>query len=108
MSFYNFDNFDNLIDFVGKVMNCQFSSENDSFIYRYSLPGYGKEDIEANVIKNKLIITDIKTKNALAIIHLNEEADVNTIKIKIDKGILTCTVEKKNKPVEPTKKIVIE
>ena len=78
-------NWDNLVTSFFNVLDDQMSKI-DKAIYQYklALPGYGKEDIEASILNDTVIISDIKTKEKLALFMIPKDADINTIKIKID------------------------
>ena len=79
-----------------------------NLIYEFDMPGVGPEDLSITIEDNHSIKIEAKVGKR----EYSHEVDVGEIdpdkvKAKMDKGILTLTIQKADKPAEP-KKIEVE
>ena len=62
--------------------------------YRFNVPGYGKEVLNVVLNDYQLSVSPVDSKTILVTFDLSDDRlDLDTIKVKVEKGILSCDVD---------------
>ena len=88
-----------LEDTTPRRLNC-FSDKGDEYSMELEIAGFGKEDIEVEVSNGKYLTIKGSTKIRDKDVNISErfllpkDSDNSTIKAKVDKGLLSISIQK--------------
>jgi HSP20 family molecular chaperone IbpA len=92
---FNLTPFDEMFDeLVWGKYSRWFEKKDGEYEFSIAIPGVKKEDVKAWIENNQLIV---ETKKSIFSITIPQDADKEKISAKINLGLLTVSVERKEK-----------
>jgi HSP20 family protein len=106
--------FNDVVGIFTKEENEVVKEEKEKFIVKVGFPGYSKEDMKVEVKEDQLIIKcqkdvcDKKECTCKRVFYLPEEVNQEGITAKMENGLLTIEIPKKEEEIKPELSIEIK